>query len=421
MEKGFIGILQTIIKDHGKAAILDTSKSKALLADYTKGDYKIESRLLFQALEAKVPKAIDNTQEIDICRKQQVRMLHEEYLLIEEHAKDIVDTLVFVLRNIEKEKIFCKKCGKELPDDWKACPYCGETVSSYNKPSNNKTAKPPEQTYGNTQGNITNHGHAVFNDGWIYYCNSENEHIYKIQTDGVKCQKINNERSLYLNAAGDWLYYSNKDDHERLYKIRTDGTCKTRLNTDNRSSNIIVAGDWIYYINYNKIYKIHIDGSQRQKLIDDTSTCFNIAGDWIYYIYSDDNFKIYKIRTDGTQRQLLNEFKSWYICLHDDWIYYQNEDDGEKLYKIKTDGTEQQLLNNDSSYYINTDGDWIFYQNEDDGKLYKIKTDGTKRIKLSNDDTGFINIIEDWIFYINFDDYKLYKMRKDGTDRYIVK
>ena len=100
MEHGFIDILQTMVKEQGKDAILDTSKCKAFLADYTRGEHKKESRLLMQALEAKVQKAISTTHEIEICKKQQVRLLHEEHFMVEEIAIDLVDTLMFVIKGV---------------------------------------------------------------------------------------------------------------------------------------------------------------------------------------------------------------------------------------------------------------------------------------------------------------------------------
>ena len=98
MEQGFIDILQIMIKEQGKNVIFDISKCKAFLADYTKGEYKKESRLLLQTIDAKVPKAICDSNDLDICKKQQIRLLHEDYDLILSAAADIIDTLAFVLR-----------------------------------------------------------------------------------------------------------------------------------------------------------------------------------------------------------------------------------------------------------------------------------------------------------------------------------
>jgi len=91
-------------------------------------DYKKECRFLLQALEAGTAKAIDATDDIQICKKQQTRMLREEYGLAEEIAAGMVETLALALRGEVKEKKLCKNCGKEMAEEWKACPFCGTQV-----------------------------------------------------------------------------------------------------------------------------------------------------------------------------------------------------------------------------------------------------------------------------------------------------
>jgi hypothetical protein len=58
MDAAFITIVQKLVSEQGKEALLNAARCKALLADYTRGEYKKESRLLLQALEAGVAKAI---------------------------------------------------------------------------------------------------------------------------------------------------------------------------------------------------------------------------------------------------------------------------------------------------------------------------------------------------------------------------
>ena len=134
MEQEFIDILQKLIAEQGKETLMNASKCKAFLADYTKNEYKKESRLLLLALEAGVQRVIDASQELEICKKQQVRVLREERFVVEEAAEDIVDTLALVLRSEKKkpEQNVCKNCGKEMQEEWKACPYCGTSLESQN-------------------------------------------------------------------------------------------------------------------------------------------------------------------------------------------------------------------------------------------------------------------------------------------------
>jgi len=56
MDPDFIAILQKLIAEQGKEILLNTAKCKAFLSDYTRGEYKKESRLLLQVLDAGVQK-----------------------------------------------------------------------------------------------------------------------------------------------------------------------------------------------------------------------------------------------------------------------------------------------------------------------------------------------------------------------------
>jgi tetratricopeptide (TPR) repeat protein len=137
MDSMFIDILKELIEKQGRESLLSHAKCKPLLADFTHNEYKKESRLLLTALEAGVSKAINTTEELDICIKQQVRMLHEEYFIDSETAADVVDMLVLVLKGEQESETsqdtVCSKCGKELQKEWKVCPYCSTQVAQVAK------------------------------------------------------------------------------------------------------------------------------------------------------------------------------------------------------------------------------------------------------------------------------------------------
>jgi hypothetical protein len=98
MKTEFISIIQKLIAEQGRETLLAAAKCKAFLADYTRGEYKKESRLLLQAIEAGVAKAIEATDELDLCKQRQTRLLQEDYYLAPEMAADVVDMLAGVLR-----------------------------------------------------------------------------------------------------------------------------------------------------------------------------------------------------------------------------------------------------------------------------------------------------------------------------------
>jgi len=50
MDSMFIGILDKLIAEQGKEALINPAKCKAFLADYRQGEFKKENRFLFESL-----------------------------------------------------------------------------------------------------------------------------------------------------------------------------------------------------------------------------------------------------------------------------------------------------------------------------------------------------------------------------------
>ena len=301
------------------------------------------------------------------------------------------------------------------------------------------------QEYGNTSGNIANLGFIALKGEWLYYLieTKKGNNLYKINTDGKKQQKLNNDNSWYINVIGDWVYYSNLDDNYKIYKMSTDGKNRQKI-TDDDCGFLMAEGEWIYYSNGSdgvKIYKIRTDGTGRQKLNDDNSRYINVAGEWIYYVniilkpdidedtfgFIEDSYaskSICRIRKDGTQRQELNDDMCGSINITNGWVYYTNESDGSCIYKIRTDGTERQKISEDKSFSIVVDGEWIYYTDANFGKsIYKIRTDGTGHQKLIDDDNNYINVAGDWVYYRgeSTKNGKLWRIHTDGTGKQILK
>jgi WD40 repeat protein len=158
MNQEFIAIIKKLIAEQGKQTLADPAKCKAFLADYTRGEYKKESRLLLQALEAGVQKAIEAADDISICKKQQIRVLREDFFLAEEVAADIVDLLILVLNGQEKKKNICKNCKKGLQEEWEICSFCVIKESSVSE-SDKQT--PSQTTIGTFRQNTKNVIHIL--------------------------------------------------------------------------------------------------------------------------------------------------------------------------------------------------------------------------------------------------------------------
>jgi len=117
LEQGFIDILKKLVKEQGKAALTDTNKCKAFLADYTGSEYKKESRWLEEAVKAGVAKAIDGADDLAACKKAQIKEVEEELGRSSTIAADIVNTLALVLRG-DTTVTASASVEKDEDDEW---------------------------------------------------------------------------------------------------------------------------------------------------------------------------------------------------------------------------------------------------------------------------------------------------------------
>lgn len=79
------------------------------------------------------------------------------------------------------------------------------------------TSKTSEPGMGNTNANISNGGMSVLRDDWLYFANAaDNFALYKIKTDGTGEGRVSDDKPMFLNSFGDWLYFSGREDLELL-------------------------------------------------------------------------------------------------------------------------------------------------------------------------------------------------------------
>jgi hypothetical protein len=114
MDAGFTAVIEQLVARRGKEVLLDNAKAKALLSDYTRGEYKRESKLFREALEAGVAGAINGAAEAELpCVKLLLskRLQGDDYLA-PDAADEIVRLFAKVLRGddspVQKEEPLLK-------------------------------------------------------------------------------------------------------------------------------------------------------------------------------------------------------------------------------------------------------------------------------------------------------------------------
>ncbi|GHS88497.1 hypothetical protein FACS189487_06900 [Campylobacterota bacterium] len=98
MDAQFVAIVERLVREQGKAVMLDAAKCKFLLNDYAKNEYKKGRHLLLIAVEVGVAKEIANAADVAIAKKVQIRTLKDDHFIDEAAAAGVVDLLGLVLR-----------------------------------------------------------------------------------------------------------------------------------------------------------------------------------------------------------------------------------------------------------------------------------------------------------------------------------
>ncbi|WP_066172551.1 DUF5050 domain-containing protein [Bacillus marinisedimentorum] len=252
-------------------------------------------------------------------------------------------------------------------------------------------------------------------------------------TSAVKDNVKNDISSLYVGNSvgniinggvvaqdGDWIYSINYDS---IYKVKTDGTNKTKITSD-LAEYINVTDGWIYYSNISDgrtTYKIKTDGTNKTKLSGTSGSYMNVIGDWIYYInYREGNKGIFKVKTDGTNLSKIKEGYFTELNVVNDWMYFVDTTGVDnRLYKMKTDGSSLTEIYNGHFTDINVVGDMIYYIDQfENSSIFKMKTNGSNRTKITNVTSNRLNVSGEWIYFRNGDDHnKIYKIRTNGTGK----
>lgn len=236
-------------------------------------------------------------------------------------------------------------------------------------------------------------------DDWIYYISSsEKYNLCKIKTNGEDKCYLNSFRTSSVNVSEGWIYYvaSSGESSNAIWKCRLDGSEKTLLSYD-QSYWLFMDSKWLYFTlnnssdesdeNSNAIYRMDFNGENRQKIGRGKDLC--IEDGYIYYSNLDDEKKLYRMRADGSEKEKICEDSAGSINVSGEWIYYLNWNEDWHAYCIKNDGSGRKKLFERTSYGFNIVGEWVYFCSREDpedfrapDEIFRMKLEGTELEKL---------------------------------------
>lgn len=281
--------------------------------------------------------------------------------------------------------------------------------------------------YGNSAGNSSNMGLAVQDGRWIYYVEVDDDEpvgICRVKNNGKKTEKVVDGYMYELNIIDNYIYcieYNEDEYRYDLIRVKTNGKNKETLARDIDEGQVVATDKWVYYYKNDNLYRVRVDGTDREKVSDKEISYYQIDGNWIYYIYEADNSQPYiaKMKLNGENAQRIakadedEEYEALYV--KGGKIYYivskvdENYDYEYSLYKMNKKGEKSEKICkiDENIQYINMQEDGIYYTTTEDYYDYEIKYikyNGTD--KKTIEETGeieAINVVEDWIIIVEQD------------------
>lgn len=280
-------------------------------------------------------------------------------------------------------------------------------------------------TTGNTSCNLLNGGLFTQADNVIYFANPEDENkLYKMNANLTKVKKVYNDKVSYLNAAGNYIFYTRRNDKLKttgnailslsttgLFRINKNGTGLGRLYED-PTQVACLYGNNVYYQHYDhkrglELYSAKIDGSENKQLKAEAIAPYSISSNTIYFSGWKKEHQIHSMNISGNDHKVIYDGNCTSVIKLGDYIYFLAMDQNYNLCRIGLDGGTPEVIiqNKLATYNITNDGNIIFYQIDDGQKnglyMYDL-TSGTNTL-ISSGNYNFIHIISDYVFYEKYD------------------
>lgn len=287
-----------------------------------------------------------------------------------------------------------------------------------------------ESTTGNTSGNLLNSGLFCENEGMIYFANPyDNNKLYSMGSDLSNPKKISDDRASYINSAGDYIFYTRRNDQLEndldavlslsttgLFMVDTSGRNIAQL-YDDPTQVVCLYGNNVYYQHYDQkkgleLYSVKIDGSEEKKLVAEAAAPYAVSDNRIYYTGWDSDHYIHSIGISGSGASVIYAGNCTSLTIQGNYLYFMNMEQDYNLCRIPLDGSSVETIVNQrlATYNISEDGTIVYYQVDDGANngLYKLDLYTYNSELISEGNYNYLNITSEYLFFEEYDQSELY-------------
>ncbi|MCR5256500.1 MAG: DUF5050 domain-containing protein [Acetatifactor sp.] len=285
----------------------------------------------------------------------------------------------------------------------------------------------PEDTVGNTAGNLNNEGLFCEYDGYVYFTNpSDGFKLYKMTPSEGGIEKVFDLKVRNILAGGKYLFFYQTGGSgsagigtivSSRSLLRTDlkGKNDTSLNRGNVSYSQLV-GNNIYMLasdgQGNHFIKMKIDKSDEKELSTSPIVPTCAYNGSIYFTGTEDDLYLYRLDTSTDVVSPVLQHYVWNPCVDGDYIYFMDVENDYRLCRFNfISNGEIEVLTEDRLDCFNVGNGFIYYQknSQTEPELRCMRTDGSDNFALAEGNYTSINMTSQFVYFKQFgDDNNLY-------------
>lgn len=293
----------------------------------------------------------------------------------------------------------------------------------------------PDDTIGNSAGNLNNGGYFCESDGKVYFANAyDGGTLYCMNPDESEIKKLNRSEASQINAAGNYLYYYQKNSSsypDFSFLFRTYGLYRTNKKGGNPvcldkadCKNVSLAGNTLFYSKaVDGAQTLHLfsigtdkkDGCERFDYLVNPSSILNGL---MYYNGTEENHYLYACDTKTGQEKLIKEYNMWFPTIHGQFIYFLDLENNYELCRYNLYDDTLEMLTSERVEFFNLTANYIYYQTTGTASpaLMRMGLDGSNPEVVSEGVYRDINVTSQYVYFRSFAaDMPMYHTPADGA------
>lgn len=280
--------------------------------------------------------------------------------------------------------------------------------------------KIPEDTIGNTAGNLNNGGLFCEYNGKVYFSNAyDSGTLYVMNSDETGVKKLNESVVSYINASESYLVYYQEGVHtdDNLSStVQNYGIYRTDLKgknadclDDNVCTALVLAGNHIYYQHYDNkkytsLYKTDLSGKNITEVADGIINPHCVANGKIYFNGTDGDHYLYNLNLKDDKITTVWPGNIWNPVVSGNYVYYMDLSNHYGLSRYSLLTGEVEILTHDRVDFFNVYENMIYYQTagKSNQALKRMRIDGSNNEIVHEGVHEHINITSRYVYFNEF-------------------